>query len=65
MNEKQNANPNVVWTEIGYKAIAAYANENKKLIRWDRVRELFYDDIFNWFYPVRPGNYRIRWNNAK
>ena len=25
----------------------------------------FYDDIFNHFYAVRPGSYRIRWNNAK
>jgi len=28
-------------------------------------RELFYVDIFNHFYAVRPGSYRIRWNNAK
>jgi len=27
----------------------------KKLIRrWDSERELFYDDIFNHFYAVRP-----------
>jgi len=37
----------------------------KKLIRrWDSERELFYDDIFNHFYSMRPGSYRIRWNNA-
>ena len=30
---------------------------NKKLIRrWDSERELFYDDIFNHFYAVRPGS---------
>jgi len=37
----------------------------KKLIRrWDSEREVFYDDIFNHFYAVRPGRYRTRWNNA-
>jgi len=25
----------------------------------------FYDDIFNHVYAVRPGSYRICWNNAK
>jgi len=25
----------------------------------------FSDDIFNHFYAVRPGSYRIRWNDAK
>jgi len=25
----------------------------------------FYDDIYNQFYAVRPGSYRIWWNNAK
>jgi len=24
-----------------------------------------YDDTFNDIYAVRPGSYRIRWNNAK
>ena len=39
---------------------------DKKLIRrWDNECELFYYDIFNHFYAVRPGSYRIRWNNAK
>jgi len=38
----------------------------KKLIRrWDSKCELFYDDIFNHFYAVRPGSYRIQWHNAK
>ena len=39
---------------------------NKKLIRrWDSERELFHDGIFNHFYALRPGSYRIRWNNEK
>jgi len=25
----------------------------------------FYDDIVNHFYALRPGSFRIRWNNAK
>jgi len=26
---------------------------------------IFNGDIFNHFYAVRPGSYRIRWNTAK
>ena len=41
-------------------------DNNKKLIsRWDSERERFYDNNFNHFYAVRPGSYRIRWNNVK
>jgi len=32
----------------------------------DEIRTwTFQDDIFSHFYAVRPGSYRIRWNNAK
>ena len=38
-------------------------HDKKPIVRWDSERELFYDDIFNHFYEVRPGNYEIRWSN--
>jgi len=43
----------------------AWMNGKKLIKRWDSEHELFYDDIFNHFYAVRHGSYRIRWNNAK
>ena len=42
------------------------ASSMQKLIRrWDGERELYYYDIFNHIYAMRPVSYRIRLNNAK
>jgi len=38
----------------------AYNNKKRIIMRWDSERELFYDYIFNHFYAVCPGSYRIR-----
>jgi len=46
--------------------LVKYSDTDKKLTRrWDSERELSYDDIFNHFYAVRTGSYRIPWNNVK
>jgi len=34
--------------------------EKKLIMRRDSEHELFYEDIFNHFYAVRPGSHRIR-----